>query len=379
VKRQALLQCKGAAQGLPHFLRKQGLVRLLLVTGKQSWEQSGAASLLVPLLEGLEVIHFNNFSANPSLDDVVAGLKVLGGKDVEGVLAVGGGSALDMGKLLAFFSRVPLAPGDWLGGQRCLVPRLPWIAAVPTTAGSGSEATHFAVCYRGHEKFSVADPGLLPDLTILEPGLLLSMPQRLAATSGMDALCQAIESMWSVNSTEESMGYALESISLAHPNLVSAAREGSASSLEAMGRAAHLAGKAINLSKTTACHALSYPMTTHFGVTHGHAVSLTLPEFLAYNSLVGGEDCQDSRGSGHVQDAIKGIVKALGQTSVEGACQFIRTLMVDIGLTVTLGSVGIRRELHIKAIVENVNTERMVNNPRIIDKRGLQELLLAIA
>src|SRR5207248_4789041 len=126
-------------------------------------------------------------------------------------------------------------------------------------------------------KYSVCHEFLLPDIAIVDPILTHKMSPRLTAITGMDALSQAIESYWSIHSTEESKGYAREAIRIIVDQLPKAVNEPTNDSRLAMARASHLAGKAINVTRTTAPHALSYALTSRFGVPHGQAVSLTLP------------------------------------------------------------------------------------------------------
>ena len=151
------------------------------------------------------------------------------------------------------------------------------LIAIPTTSGSGSEATHFAVVYVGGEKFSVAHPiYMLPNVVVLNPSLTYSMDSYQTALSGVDAFAQAMESYWSVNSTEESKKYSIEALELIIEHLPLAVNYND-NSRDIMLHAANLAGKAINIAKTSGAHAISYVLTSKFNIPHGQAVALTLP------------------------------------------------------------------------------------------------------
>jgi alcohol dehydrogenase class IV len=155
------------------------------------------------------------------------------------------------------------------------------LIAIPTTSGTGTEATCFAVVYIDKTKYSLKHSSILPDYTIIDPTLTHAMPPLVTAATGMDALAQAIESYWGVKSTHESQAYAREAITLTLAYL-KAACQNEVEARDAMSRAANLAGKAINLTETTACHAVSYPITSYFNVPHGHAVALTLASMFGY-------------------------------------------------------------------------------------------------
>ena len=120
-----------------------------------------------------------------------------------------------------------------------------------------------------------------------------------------------------------------------------------------MAEAAHLAGKAINITKTTAAHAVSYPITSFFNIPHGYAVGLTLPSFLVYNSNVTERDVLDQRGTDYVRQTISEIVGFLGQSNVTDAKQTLDDLMQEIGLKTRLSSLGIKSEKDIELIIEN--------------------------
>src|SRR5262249_51347864 len=136
------------------------------------------------------------------------------------------------------------------------------LVAIPTTAGSGSEATPFAVLYVGHVKHSIAGPAMLPDVAIVDPSLTDSMSPALTAVTGMDAFSQAVESYWCIHSTERSKAYARRAIALVLEHLEVAVTAPREENRRAMSKAAHLAGRAIAITKTTGAHALSYPLTS---------------------------------------------------------------------------------------------------------------------
>lgn len=369
----------GALNILEEVLHRITPRNILLVTGKISYTSSGAEAILTKLLQPYQFYRFCEFEQNPRIADVERGLTLFQQQKFDAVIAVGGGSVLDVAKLINIFAAQNASPLDIIKHRENIQHHGVPLIAIPTTAGSGSEATHFAVVYIDKAKYSVAHKNILPDIAIVDPSLTHSMPARVTAVTGMDALSQAIEAFWSVNSTEQSKAYAREAIHLVIDNLENAVHAPSNESRYAMCKASHLAGGAINLSKTTAPHAMSYAMTSYFGVPHGHAVSLTLGEWLVYNSQVSDEDVVDSRGARYVRDAINELNELLGGYNAVALRDKMSNLMQRIGLETSLGELGITSEADYNLIVGSVNLERLANNPRRVTRAFVEELLRRIA
>jgi alcohol dehydrogenase class IV len=142
-----------------------------------------------------------------------------------------------------------------------------------------------------------------------------------------------------------------------------------------MSRASHLAGKAINISKTTAPHALSYYLTSNHEIAHGMAVALTLSTMLAYNAEVTNSDCVDPRGADHVRKRIATICSIMQAPDVESACANIEKMITGLDCPASLSGAGIVERNVIRKIVDSANMERMSNNPRRIDSATLLDLL----
>ena len=367
----------GSATHLEAVLRRYGVSNLFLVTGSGSFCLSGASDAIAQALSRVNVVHFARVLRIPTTEDVEKGLSLFQQGRFDAILAVGGGSVIDVAKLVnAYSSRTRKSARPAFPARGRLKATVPLIA-MPTTAGSGSETTHFAVLYRNGKKYSVEDRSLLPAVAVIDPQFTFSLPPYATATSGMDALSQAIESYWSVNSTEESKRYARESIQLVLGNLRSAVEKPSPENRLNMSRAAYLAGKAINITRTTGPHAVSYPLTAFFGVAHGHAVSLTLPHFVVYNAAVTEQDVADPRGVRYVRKITQEISSLLGAANAQDASLKIKSLMGEIELATSLRGVGIEREKDILKLVRNANLQRMRNNPRRVTSSSLFELLRA--
>jgi alcohol dehydrogenase class IV len=203
-----------------------------------------------------------------------------------------------------------------------------------------------------------------------------TLPPAVTAATGLDALCQAVESLWSVSATDVSVELAREAIELAMEHLIPATLCPKPIHREGMCRAANLAGRAINGTRTTACHALSYAMTSNHGLPHGIAVALTLAPMLRFNWLVSDDDCTDPRGAEAVRSRIKLILQAMKVDTIESACLKIEHLMQQIGCPITLAEAGIFSSSDIDKIIQSVNVQRMSNNPRQTSPDDLRALLV---
>ena len=256
---------EGAIQKLGDAVSSFAPKKVFLVTGRASYAASGAAAAVEKALRGCTVLHYTDFGVLPLQEDIDKGIVAYKTFTPDAVIAVGGGHVMDIAKAINFYV-----------GKKPLI-------AIPTTAGSGSEATRFAVVYKDGRKTSLESDELLPAVAIVDPALARSVPREVALASGLDALAQAIESYWSVRATDESKEYSRRALELVWSAIVPAIKEGDVRAIAHMAQGAHLAGKAINSSKTTACHALSYGLTYRFGVPHGIAVALFLPEMLRIN------------------------------------------------------------------------------------------------
>ena len=205
---------------------------------------------------------FSGYHANPDLADASAGADMYRIHGCDGLISVGGGSAMT---------------GDMEAVKRsCLPDRpLPHIA-IPGTAGTGAEATPIAVVYVNNEKLSLDHPALLPEAIVLDSELLDTLALYHKKACALDALCQGIESYWAVKATEESRAHAKRAILGVLDNL-NAYLAGDAEAASAVLEAAYESGCAIRISRTTAAHAMSYQITKRIGPAHGHACMLTLP------------------------------------------------------------------------------------------------------
>jgi alcohol dehydrogenase class IV len=372
---QTVIFRDGALAELGAVLKRQSARRVLLVADPTAVAASGAESNLDAAFQSREVARFCEFEVNPKSADVERGIRHAREFHPDAVIGFGGGTAIDLAKLISSLAGQAASLEPLISGVASLVGDSIPLVAIPTTAGTGSEATHFAVVYHDGQKYSLAHPSLLPTFALIDPVLSYSMPKSLSASTGLDAMCQAIESIWAVGATDQSVGYATEALRLALKHLDLAVNAPTPESRRGMCEAAHLAGRAINISLTTAPHALSYWLTSQYGVPHGVAVAVFLGRMLEFNALVSASNCNDGRGPAHVRGRIADIVHELGAQSAPAARKKLEELIRKIGCPVTLRAVGVVEESALRRLVAEVNVERLSNNPRGINAFQLFELL----
>ncbi len=364
----------GALRELAPVLNSLNSDKVFVVADRGAYEFSGAREVVTRDLAAFELTLFQDFEPNPKIEDAEAAIERFIASGAQAIVAIGGGTAIDLAKLVAAFAGAPDDARAMILKHASITQLAAPLVVAPTTAGTGSEATHFAVVYIDGVKYSVAGAGLLPGHVLIDPLLTHSLPPAVTAATGLDAFCQAIESMWAVGATEESLGYAEASARLSLRSLPAAVNSPTPETREQMCRAAYLAGKAINITKTTLPHAMSYAITSEFGVPHGQAVALTLAAVLEFNAGVTDSDCTDPRGAAAVRERIKRICEVLGARDVSQASAVISSLIAATGSPQNCRQAGIDPTVY-EAIAAQVNPQRLRNNPRATTPADLMKLL----
>jgi len=345
---------------------------IFLVTGKDSFIHSGARDKIEPILNNYCYFRFFDFESNPKVEDIERGVYLFNKNKCDLIIAVGGGSVIDMAKLINVFHSEKGKLDQAIISNITKGVVAPFVA-IPTTSGTGSEATHFAVSYINKKKYSVVNNLLLPDTVLINPSFTFTVSPYLTAVTGLDAFAQAIESYWSVNSNNESLEYSKKAIKLLWENLPLAVNKNDEKAKENISWASHLAGKAINIAKTTAPHAISYPFTSYYNIPHGHAVALTLPSFLEFNYNITDNDCNDKRGYAFVKKNIEDLfilINTDSKNSKNTLTEFILSLGIEINIKKLIGD-----NFDTKIILDNINAERMKNNPRHVLLTFINNLL----
>ncbi|MBC8302899.1 MAG: phosphonoacetaldehyde reductase [Pelagibacterales bacterium] len=347
---------------------------ILIVSGKNSYIETGLDKYFSLILKDFNTIIFNNFSTNPKIEDCIKGIDILKNNQIDLIIGVGGGSCIDMSKQINILAAQNQPDIIKIIKDNALIMNkgLPLIA-IPTTSGTGSEATHFAVTYINKKKYSIAHTNMLPDYAIIDPKFTYKTSQQLIATCGFDALSQSVESYWSINSTNESKKYASKSMSLIIDNLFNASK-GNKEAKNSMSEAAHLSGKAINITKTTAAHAISYPISTYFDIPHGHSVALTLGCFFIINAQITKENILDTRGKEYLVATMNELFKIFKEKDAQGCKKFWYNFMKKNKLETNLTKLGIKSKDDISKIINNTDPIRIINNPVKVDKKIIENI-----
>ncbi|MAT16594.1 MAG: alcohol dehydrogenase [Planctomyces sp.] len=279
----------GTLSRLGEICRELGGERILLVTDP-GLHAAGHVDRAREFLSesGLEVVVFEDVEPNPTTDDVERGLKVAREANIDLIVGLGGGSSMDCAKGINFLLTNGGRMQDYWGVGKATEPMLPMVA-VPTTAGTGSEAQSFALIADAetHMKMACGDKKAACKVAILDPELTISMPRQVSVVTAIDAISHAVETYVTTKRNVVSETFSLRSFKLlaeAFPQVLADPND-----LDARGRmllGAHLAGAAIENSMLGATHALVNPLTAHFGTTHGTAIGIMLPHVVRYNSTV---------------------------------------------------------------------------------------------
>ena len=328
---------EGLIEILSSLLRERVTKQVFLVRGKHSFVSCGAQEVLhkVQDLTGVHFIEYMDFSPNPKDEEAHEGLQRVLEASPDIILAIGGGSVLDIAKLIRHYA----------AEQGSALP----LWAIPTTSGTGAEATHFAVVYREGKKCSIEADDILPDVVLPYPPFTYKNDAYLTACTGFDALAQAIESYWAKGANEESRTYSFRALDLLWKQLPQLVKNPTDELRDQVSEGAYWAGRAINISKTTAPHAFSYEFTSHYGYPHGHAVALTFPFFMRLN---GTEE----------------LYRVVG-VAPNDAMRKMEEYIVSLGLSLHLSP-----EVDIPTTLQQVNMQRLGNNPINVTSDLVKEL-----
>lgn len=343
----------GALNRVGDLTREMGGKRVLVVSD-EGIRQAGHVDRVVALLAeaGIESRVFTDVQPNPTTDDVDRGLEVARAAGIEAFVAIGGGSSMDCAKGINFLLTNGGRIQDYWGAGKASLPMLPLIA-IPTTAGTGSEAQSFAIIADAttHVKMACGDKKAACRIAILDPELTLSMPPGVTAATGIDAISHALESYVTTRRNPVSQLFARRAwrlLSDGFPAVTQGVSQGQISAGEllaargAMLLGAHLAGAAIENSMLGATHALANPLTAQFGITHGLAVGIMLPHVIRFNAKSVGPlygalaadarlcAADDSHAGDRLADRIGQMLVASGLPTHLAACEVHRDRLPNL-------------------------------------------------
>lgn len=253
--------------------------RPCIVTGRSAARTNGWIDKVASSLRRRKILVFDEVEPEPSHHTVMAGATFLRENAATSVVALGGGSVIDAGKMMSCICGPDANIATFMDRAVAIPKRKLPLIAIPTTAGSGSEMTPFSVLTNTEtgQKQSLPSQEFYPDVAIVAPSFLVSVPTTVIGDTGMDALAHAFEALWSIHSNPVSDALAFRSITYCSYSLLKYYRDSAnKAAAEGMACAASLAGKAFSSTFTAACHSLSYPIGRRFNVSHGASCALTL-------------------------------------------------------------------------------------------------------
>ena len=350
---------KNSLKKIDKYFNDNNIRSIFIVTFKFEKKPS-----IITYLESLniKITYFYDYTPNPTYEEVCKGLESFKKSKADAIIAIGGGSAIDVSKCIKVFSTMD----DNINYLNQTIENNNVILiSLPTTAGTGSEATRYAVIYYEGNKQSVTSDYLIPDLVIFDPSFLDSLPIYARKATVLDAFSHSIESIWSINSTDESKKYAKEALKIIVSNF-KAYLDNKKEVYPLMLKAANLAGKAINITQTTAGHAMCYKLTSLYKIPHGHAACLVNSCLLPY-MIDNVDKVIDPRGKEYLIKTFKEIGKVLRCTDMNSLKVYIQNLLDELDLY----DVTFNKE-DINYLAKSVNITRLKNNPVLLDQKDIK-------
>lgn len=347
---QKVIRGYDSVKKLPEMMEKLGIRKPIIIGSSYL---TGILFRKVP--EVLNAPVFSGYHANPDLADSEAGAAMYRMEECDGLISIGGGSCMDTAK--AIKARLNTEDENSLKASKLKnIISCPQIA-IPGTAGTGSEATQFAVVYENGSKVSLNHTELRPDGVILDPALLDSLPAYHKKACALDALAQGIESYWSRGSNDDSKVHAYLAIIGVLDNLKTYLG-GDPHAASEMLDASFQSGKAIQITRTTAAHAMSYRLTKIMGIAHGHACMLTLPTL--WEMMLEHEEMKET-----LQDLSTKM--RLGDSQI--VPKLLRGILYDLEMEIPT----MPDEKTLDELTDSVNVERLNNHPVTMSRKEIRE------
>jgi len=356
----------GCFEQLGGVTRRYG-ERALLVCGADAMRRSGVLDRAVELLSqrGVSVTVYDKVVGEPTLPMVEEGRELAREQEVQAVIGLGGGSAMDTAKAIAGLYFQPGTAAEYHAGRPLEGPGLPFLA-VPTTAGTGAEVTKNAVLIHPDRRLkeSIRSDEWFAKVVLVDPELTLMMPPSVTASTGADALCQAIESFVSIGAQPATDALAIEAIRLIGRSLVRAYEDGQDIAARAdMHYGSLLAGMALANARLGGVHGIAHPLGGHCRIPHGVVCGLLLPYVMEYNLEYAAEKYAH-------------IAQRLGQEATPlQAVKAVRKLLAQIGIPEHLEPLGVRRDDFPVLIKESLPSGSLKSNPRPLEAEDVRRIL----
>lgn len=343
-------------------------IKVLLVTSNKNSSRKELYSKVREQLEGngLCVIHYDGVVQNPTTESIDAGVELARAQNIEVVIGLGGGSVLDSAKAIAMAAINEGRAWDYLFFKTPQPQRTLPMIAVPTTSGTGSQVTQVAVMTETETstKSAIANNLIYPRVAIIDPELMLSMPQHITASTGFDAFCHCFESYINVNASPYTDMIALEGIRAVAAYLTRAVQDGQdLEAREGMAWADTCGGLAIANAGVTLPHGIGMTISGHCPqIMHGESLALTYPSFLKFTCP--GAVSKFAEVGRIFQPKLKDVSD---QEAAEGCCEEIEKLMKEIGMWLNFKDFGVDTKMLKKIAGRSHDLPDYKNNPVIAD------------
>ncbi|MDC3125920.1 iron-containing alcohol dehydrogenase [Candidatus Pelagibacter sp.] len=353
------------------FIGDKSFKKIFILSGKKSFVTSGAENFFKKIIKDRNIKFFYKQSEVPVLDELIKIIKEIRNYKPDLLLAVGGGTVIDYAKISNVVDLRPDLAELIVNYSYPFKKKYTNLAVIPTTAGSGAEITSNAVIYVDKIKHSFESELLIPNHYFLIPEFLISAPTKIKASAGFDAIAQALESLVSKKSNKQSIDYASKSLKISTNSYISFLNNPNMKNATEMSIASNLAGKAISISKTTAPHATSYPFTSLFNISHGHAVSLFFEKFFKFNY----DNLDKSETSFDLKKRFDLIFDIFDTSNIDDFNSKISLIKKKANLEDDLKTLNINIKKNSENIIKGINLLRLGNNPVKIDGVDIRQII----
>jgi alcohol dehydrogenase len=360
-----------STEDINKFINDKSFKKIFVLCGKKSFVTSGAEDLFKKIIINKEVKLFYKKSELPIIEELIEIINNIKNFKPDLILAVGGGSVIDYAKIANVVDVKEDLSDLIVNYSYPFKKKYTKLAVIPTTAGSGAEVTSNAVIYVEGIKHSFESELLVPDNFFLVPEFLISAPNKIKASAGFDAIAQALESLVSRKSNDQSVEYASKSLRVSVNSFISFVNDPNMKNATEMSIASNLAGKAISISKTTAPHAASYPFTSLFNISHGHAVGLFFENFFKFNY----DNLDKSETSFDLKKRFDLIFNLFDVSNVIDFNKKISSIKKQAKLEDNLIKLDINIQQSSDKILKGINLLRLGNNPVKIDGKDILNII----
>lgn len=358
---QTILFGSGSLANLPTVMEELGAKKLLIISGRHL-RKMGVVNQVMDMVaaKGLSYAAYTDVSPNPTVQMVEDAATLYRQSGTSCILALGGGSPMDVAKAVAVVVTYGGTITDYEGSDTVPGPIAP-VIAIPTTAGTGSEVTAASVITdpARNYKLTVFTKRIIPEYAILDPDLLATMPSSVAAATGVDAMIHALEAYLSLAATPFTDAMAEKALELIGPNLrrfVANRQDSEAAASMLLG--SMFAGLAFTWARTGDVHAMSHPVSAYFHVAHGVANAILLPVVLEYNLLA------DRGRYEKIYHYIRKGTGSITEFTPDMLVQEVRQLLADLSIPQHLAEVGMREDMIAQMAADAMKSGNIPVNPR---------------